>query len=268
MRLDNAEMENTKKEALLNILKTGSDSYQYLKERQTEILELIPDLVPCAGFDQNNPYHIYDVLDHIFHALSEYKGEDMLVKLALLLHDIGKPSCYSQDENGGHYHMHGVASAFLTREILGNLRFDKEEIHLVRELVLFHDASIHPTPKAVRKWRKMIGNEQLLRLWQVRNADILAHSELEKDHNLSRQINLLAVIRELPIDDTLNKKSTNLAISGDDLIMLGMKPGPEFKVILQQLADGVHTGLWQNTREELLLVVKSKNLLLGDITAP
>ena len=57
------------------------------------ITTIIPELAPCVGFEQNNPYHQYNVYDHIAHAVTNYKGNDISIKVALLLHDIGKPQC-------------------------------------------------------------------------------------------------------------------------------------------------------------------------------
>lgn len=72
------------------------------------ITTIIPELTPCVGFDQNNRYHQYTIYDHIAHAVSNYTGADVTTKVALLLHDIGKPQCYTEDANGGHFYGHGI----------------------------------------------------------------------------------------------------------------------------------------------------------------
>ena len=82
-----------------------------LMDNQTEVVHIIPEMEPCIGFQQNSPYHIYDVWGHIATAVDEAAG-DYLVRMALLFHDIGKPQCYQVDENGiGHFHGHGHISA-------------------------------------------------------------------------------------------------------------------------------------------------------------
>lgn len=85
-------------DGILNVLLNFSDV----------IATIIPEMEPCIGFEQNNKYHQYTVYEHIAHAVANYKGTDVSVKVALLLHDIGKPQCYTEDENGGHFHGHGV----------------------------------------------------------------------------------------------------------------------------------------------------------------
>ena len=107
---------------------------------------------PCIGFEQNNKYHQYTVYEHIAHAVANYKGTDVSVKVALLLHDIGKPQCYTEDENGGHFHGHGVPSRDIAEQVLDRLRFDNKTKQEVLELVLYHDTMIEPTPRTVRKW--------------------------------------------------------------------------------------------------------------------
>ena len=67
---------------------------------------IIPELAPCVGFAQNNRFHQYTVYEHIARAVASYNGGDTSVNMALLLHDIGKPLCYTEDENGGHFYGH------------------------------------------------------------------------------------------------------------------------------------------------------------------
>ena len=94
----------------------GEGVLEILLNYNDVISTIIPELKPCIGFNQNNRYHQYTVYDHIAHAVSNYTGEDMVVKVALLLHDIGKPTCYTEDENGGHFHGHGVPSSEIAKE--------------------------------------------------------------------------------------------------------------------------------------------------------
>ena len=88
------------------------------------IATIIPEIKPCIGFNQNNRYHQYTIYDHIAHAVSNYTGQDIIVKVALLLHDIGKPLCYTEDENGGHFYGHGEPSRDIAEEVVRRLKFD------------------------------------------------------------------------------------------------------------------------------------------------
>lgn len=127
------------------------------------ITAIIPELGPCVGFEQNNPYHQYNVYDHISHAVANYDGSDVSIKIALLLHDVGKPQCYTEDKHGGHFYGHGIPSHDIAGTVTKRLRFD-------------HDAVIEPTPKTVRRWLNKIGEERFRQLLCVRMADIRAHA--------------------------------------------------------------------------------------------
>jgi tRNA nucleotidyltransferase (CCA-adding enzyme) len=92
---------------------------------------------------QNNPYHTYYVDIHTQNALATVKGDDLITRLAVLLHDIGKPHSYQDDENGiRHFRGHGKVSAEMTDNIMRRLRFDNETREKVIELVIHHDFEI------------------------------------------------------------------------------------------------------------------------------
>lgn len=150
----------------------GKGVLQVLLDYSDVIASIIPEFTPCIGFNQNNRYHQYTVYDHIAHAVSNYTGDDISVKVALLFHDIGKPQCYTEDERGGHFHGHGVPSHDITDAVMRRMRFDNKTMNEVLELVLYHDSVIEPTHKTVRRWLNKIGEERFRQLLQVRMADI------------------------------------------------------------------------------------------------
>ena len=88
----------------------GAGVTKILLEYSDVIAVVIPEFLPCIGFEQNNRFHQYTVYEHIVRAVGNYGGDDLSVKIALLLHDIGKPQCYTEDENGGHFYGHAVPS--------------------------------------------------------------------------------------------------------------------------------------------------------------
>lgn len=96
-------------------------------------------------------FHQYTVYEHIVRAVGNYGGDDLSVKIALLLHDIGKPQCYTEDENGGHFYGHAVPSTDIARDVLERLRFDNKTKSEVLELIFNHDAVIEPTQRVVRR---------------------------------------------------------------------------------------------------------------------
>lgn len=229
----------------------GKGALQILLDYNDIIATIIPELKPCIGFDQNNRYHQYTVYDHIAHAVDNYKGADLTVKLTLFFHDIGKPTCYTEDENGGHFHGHGIPSRDITERVLQRLRFDNKTQKDVTELVLYHDSVIEPTLKTVKRWLNKIGEEQLLRLLDIRMADILAHAEGTQESRIERCV----AVRELMNSIIAEKQCfaiKDLAIGGADILDLGVPQGKLVGEILNHLLDKVISGELYNNKDALM----------------
>ena len=72
---------------------------------------MLPEILPCVGFDQRNPHHCYDVWEHTARAVGAAPPTRVL-RWTMLLHDLGKPKCFTQDANGiGHFYGHTAVSA-------------------------------------------------------------------------------------------------------------------------------------------------------------
>lgn len=229
----------------------GKNILGILLEYKDVISVIIPELIPCIGFKQNNPYHQYTVYDHIAHAVDNYHGNELVVKLALLLHDIGKPQCYTEDERGGHFHGHGVPSHDIADNVMQRLRFDNKTRHAVTDLVLYHDSVIEPTPKTVRRWLNKIGKDLFSQLLDIRMADIKAHAEGTQESRIER-CNALRMIMNDIIAQEQCFSLKNMNVNGDDIISIGVPEGKEVGRILKLLLDEVISGTLENDREVLL----------------
>lgn len=121
-----------------------SESISEIEEKI--IFEIIPELESEKGFLQNNPWHIYDVWDHTRKVFQSSKSDDIEIRLALLLHDIGKPHSYQDDENGvRHFRGHAQKSAEMSRDILNRLGYSETEISRLCFLIANHDKTIRPS---------------------------------------------------------------------------------------------------------------------------
>lgn len=247
--LDNISVERIQSE--LSGMLLGRNILNVLLEYKDVISVIIPELIPCIGFEQNNPYHQYTVYDHIAHAVDNYHGNELVVKLALLLHDIGKPRCYTEDERGGHFHGHGVPSHDIADNVMQRLRFDNRTRHAVTDLVLYHDSVIEPTPKTVRRWLNKIGKELFSQLLDIRMADIKAHAEGTQESRIER-CNALRMIMNDVVAQEQCFSLKNMNVSGDDIISIGVPEGKEVGRILKLLLDEVISGTLENDREVLL----------------
>lgn len=210
---------------------------------------IIPELEPCIGFNQNNKYHCYTIYDHIAVAVANSTGDDLVVRMALLLHDIGKPCCYTEDENGGHFHGHGVFSRDLAEKALSRLRFDNKTRDAILELVLYHDSLIEPTPKTIRRWLNKIGFEQLNRWLRIRIADIKAHTPGTQGDKILKCTDIgILMVNEMNHCFSLK----DLEINGREVMALGVPEGKQVGFILNELLNAVINGDIPNDKSQLI----------------
>ena len=213
---------------------------------------IIPELAPCIGFEQNNKYHQYTVYEHIAHAVASYRGDDVAIKVALLLHDIAKPQCYFENETGGHFTGHGVKSADVAKEVASRLKFDNKTRDAIVELVLYHDTSIPPTQKAVRHWLNKVGEDRFRQLLEVQTADTMAHVEAVHASRLAQREAIEQVLSEvLAANQCFALK--DLAVNGNDIMKeFSLQEGRQVGEVLNHLLDMVIAGDVQNEKISLL----------------
>ena len=220
----------------------------------------IPEIKDMFDFPQNNPYHIYDVWNHTVHAVHAYECDcepdlnprDLITSLAVFFHDIGKPHCYQDGEDGiRHFKGHGRVSADMTDKIMKRLRFDNDTREKVVELVYYHDATFEVGKKYIKRWLNKIGEEQFRRLLNVRRADIKAQADMAQETRLQKIDNIEYILEEVLQDDECFSLK-DLAVNGKDLITIGYKPGKEIGEILNRLLEMVIEDPELNQKEILL----------------
>lgn len=220
---------------------------------ETDILgEVVPELLPMRGFDQRNKHHVYDVLEHCAVACESVPAEPV-IRLAALLHDVGKPDCFFTDEDGvGHFYGHAQRGAELTDALLRRLRFPNEERERVRELVRRHDIRIEPTEQAVLRCLRRFGPDFFFQLLTIKRADTLAHAPGPKlDERMARYAALEALANEaLAAEACFSLR--DLAVNGRDLLAAGYAPGPAVGRALEALLDAVCDGRVPNEKAALL----------------
>ena len=201
------------------------------------------------GFDQQNIHHCYDVWEHTLHAL-DASPRDPLIRCAVLLHDIGKPQCFTVDGQGvGHFYGHPKKSAAMAEEMLRRLRCGNETRETIIRLVAWHDREIARTDKAVRRALGALGETDLKRLFSIKRADSQA-----RDAAYRGDLEEIRQAEEI-LDDLLAKDACfslrQLAVKGDDLLELGLS-GPPVGLTLAALLDQVIDGTLPNDRASLL----------------
>lgn len=213
---------------------------------------ILPELDQCMRTAQNHPHHCYTVGEHVLHSLLYVPAQKDL-RLAMLLHDIGKPRTLEVDRKGiTHFYGHPAVSARMAEQILRRLKFDNDTIVTVCRLVEFHDYgnSEKAAPAVVRRAVNRIGEDLFPRFLMVKRADIMAQSDYQRSEKLERLEEW-----EKEYQDILEKRQCvslkDLAVSGRDLIAAGMTPGREMGEMLQQMLMHVLEAPEDNSKEKL-----------------
>ena len=210
----------------------------------------LPELLPMQGFAQQNPHHIYDVWHHTLAVVAAIPPQPHL-RLTALLHDVGKPDCFTADESGiGHFYQHASIGAEMTRSILRRLKFDNDTTARVVTLVRWHDRQIEPTAKAVKRALQQFGQESFFDLLALKRADnrgqAPAYAARQADYD-----RLAAIAAEILTSGACFSRK-ELAVTGRDLIAAGMPAGRELGVALDTLLDAVIDEKVINEKEALL----------------
>ena len=233
------EIEENTKKAIVELAPTLS---KISAERiQTETVKLL----------QNTPHHMYNVGEHTLKALS-LTEKDRILRLTMLLHDIGKASMRTTDANGvDHFKGHGPAGKEIAKKILRRLKFDNDTIAQVTHLIYWHDYRPAPEEKAVRRAIHKVGEDLFPLFLKVQRADNLAQSMYLREEKLARIDGVEKLYHEIMEKHQCVSLKT-LAVTGRDLIAEGMKPGPQMGAVLQELLEMVLDQPEMNEKEKLL----------------
>ena len=243
------------REELIKLLVSDHPDYIRIAYETGITAQILPELDVCMETKQNTPHHKYTVGEHIIHSLANVPG-DKVLRLAMLMHDIGKPYCITTDEAGrDHFKGHAEKSAEMAAVIMHRLKFDNDTLNRVKRLAKYHDWAISLSPPikkaTVRSMISRIGEDLFPDLFTIGDADLLAQSDYFKAEKEEKQQLLKEMYREIMEQgDCLSIK--NLAVSGNDLIGHGMKPGKELGQVLQKMLEDVLKHPSSNNKEYLL----------------
>ena len=203
--------------------------------------QIIPELEACDGFDQHNPNHCYDILGHICATVDNVEP-DLILRLAALLHDIGKPECFSLSESGrGRFYGHMQSSCAMARSILCRLRFPQKIIDTVCLLVENHDCPHESTPVSARQWLGRIGSKNVFLITKLKKADCLAH-DVSYHNRLGRLSGFRReVIGVLSRGECYSLSGLNIGRQDISAMMGGKHPeaiAPVLKNLLSKVIDG------------------------------
>lgn len=216
---------------------------------------IVPELERCFGEPQKNKYHIYDVGEHIMHAVKE-TPPDLVLRWSALLHDIGKPCCSSTDANGIiHFYGHHRESGKIAVDLLHRLRMDNDTIHDVSVLVENHDVRVEPSLPAVKRMMARTGEALFEKLIALQMADNMAKNLVNFSDKKERLNSAYQIYTQI-LAERQPYLIAHLAVNGKDLIRLGYRPGREIGDTLKRLMDEVIINPDLNNRDYLMRQAK------------
>ena len=213
---------------------------------------IIPLMCHTVGFAQRGGHHFLDVFEHSLLAVGVITPE-LVLRLTMLLHDIGKPFVWDSSESLSYdrFDDHAAVSAKLAGKILRDLKYDNATRKDVVELIAHHNDILLPDPVNVRRALARLGEVQTRRLVQVKVADLIAHDLAgEREKILALFAEISDVIDEVVArGDCTSVKA--LAIGGQDMMALGLS-GRAIGQMLNAALELVLEKPEMNTRETLL----------------
>lgn len=213
---------------------------------------IIPLMCHTVGFAQRGGHHFLDVFEHSLLAVGVIAPE-LVLRLTMLLHDIGKPFVWESSESLSYdrFDDHAAVSAKLAGKILRDLKYDNATRKDVVELIAHHNDILLPDPVNVRRALARLGEVQTRRLVQVKVADLIAHDLAgEREKILALFAEISDVIDEVVArGDCTSVKA--LAIGGQDMMALGLS-GRAIGQMLNAALELVLEKPEMNTRETLL----------------
>lgn len=218
---------------------------------------VLPEFDACMETEQNTPHHCFSVGEHTLKSLENIRA-DKVLRLTMLLHDVGKPAVKQTDENGrDHFKTHGTVGEKMAAIILRRLKMDNDTIGKVSRLIKWHDYRPAPDMASVRRAVYKVGEDLFPMYLEVQRADILAQSMYRREEKLER-LEEVSACYELILAKQQCLSLKNLALTGKDLINHGYRPGKEIGETLNMLLEHVLEFPEDNKKEILLKLAENR----------
>lgn len=229
------------------------EGVQEVLTKYEDILALVmPELEPMFGFEQHNPHHNSDVWNHTIKVVSNAPAEPVM-RWTALLHDVGKPHCFSFDEQGvGHFFGHASKSTLIADELLQRLRFDNTTRERITLLVKNHDTPLPIDEKGVKRLMSRLGAEAALQIVDIHRADT-AGQHPDCAYRYAEFDEVQAMMQKV-LDEQACFSVKNLAINGNDVLAKGLR-GKQVGEALRKTLNAVMDGEIPNEKSKLLVYV-------------
>ena len=250
--LENISRERVRDELLRILMSNRPMQALYVAQKLAILKYVIPELESAIGIAQNQA-HSYDVFEHLLRSLQHAADKQwpLEVRLAALLHDVGKPATrlWSDEKKDWTFHGHEVVGARMARKILNDLRLPTETIETIVALIRWHMFFSDPdkvTLSAVRRIIRNVGQDHIKELLNLRICDRIGTGRpKEQPFRLRKYMSMVDESMRDPISVAM------LKIDGQKIIELGQMPGPRIGWILHALLEEVLDDPKKNTLEHL-----------------
>lgn len=236
---------------LVKMLKAKKPSIGLEYMRQSGLLKLyLPELLKCYKVEQPPEYHKFDVYWHSLFSSDAAPAGNYVVRLAALLHDIGKPPAKVDLT----FYNHDKLGKEMAVKLLKRLRFSNSDIEAVANLIDNHMFDYHSdwSDAAVRRFIRRVGEGNLDDLFALRLADAKAMHQVDNSYLKELKARIARIIKE---EQALHVK--DLKIKGEDVMReLNILPGPRVGKVLDELLEKVLEDPSLNTKEKLLKLIK------------
>ncbi len=210
----------------------------------TGVLDMIlPELTAGRGMAQNASFHAHDVLEH---SLRTVRYSDPKIRLAALLHDIGKPKAYSER---GNTYGHEKDSAQLAENVCARLKVPKKLTSETVRLCAAHMYDLRLDARESKIRRFIVKNYDIFdKILLIKQADF---SGCRDDLSIAPCVSKWRAIFDKMVEECAPFTLKQLAVRGNELIEIGVEPS-ETGEILQYLLEECAAGVLVNDRQKLL----------------
>lgn len=241
------------REEILKILKSDFPAQGVKLLRNAKILSVIlPELEKCFGVEQKSPqrHHVYDVGTHLIKSLEACPSTDPIVRLATLLHDIGKAVTYNKTAEGIiTFYNHEIIGTSIVRNIADRLRFSKKDRDRLVTLVRYHQFTVeeNQTDSAVRRFIRNIGRENIDDMLALRTGDRLGGGARQTSWRTELFKKRIIQVQKQPFT------VADLKVDGHDVMKVyHCGPGKLIGAVLSMLFDDVVEKKIKNEPKALL----------------
>ena len=232
----------------------GENCEEVLLKYREVIAVVIPELIPSFDFPQHNKWHLYDVYTHSVKSVAQTPQKDYM-RLAMLLHDIGKPHCKTTDENGSdHFYAHANIGAEQARVILKRLRVSNEILNKSVALIENHSDYLSQKKKTIKRRMKILGEDLIFDFIDFQIADLKSHNPTLAENEIKALEEIREITKEI-IESNEAYSIKDLDINGFDLMKLGFE-GREISEVLEKLLAEVIANPTKNKKEILLSIAE------------